>query len=55
MDIKVIDNIKIKMVDELNRSIATCTQIRMAVAFAKMSGYQFINVSNLLFIKKPFG
>jgi HKD family nuclease len=52
MDIKVIDNIKIKMVDELNRSIATCTQIRMAVAFAKMSGYQLIKESLDSFIQQ---
>jgi HKD family nuclease len=45
MDLKVIDNIKIKMVDEINQSIETCTQLRMAVAFAKMSGYQLIKES----------
>ena len=45
MDLKVIDNLKIKMVDEINRSIETCTQLRMAVAFAKMSGYELIKES----------
>jgi HKD family nuclease len=52
MDLKVIDNIKIKMVDELNQSIENCTQLRMAVAFAKMSGYQLIKNSLDSFIRK---
>jgi len=42
MDFKVIDNVKIRMVDELNRLIENSDQIRMAVAFVKMSGYQLI-------------
>ena len=45
MELKVIDNVKIKMVDVLNQSIESCTQLRMAVAFAKMSGYQLIKNS----------
>lgn len=52
MDLRVIDNIKIKMVDEINQSIETCTQLRMAVAFAKMSGYQLIKETLDSFIQK---
>jgi len=52
MEIRVIDNLKIKMVDEINRSIESCTQLRMAVAFAKMSEYQLIKESLGSFIQK---
>lgn len=52
MDLKVIDNVKIKMVDELNQLIGNCDQLKMAVAFAKMSGYQLIKESLESFIRK---
>jgi len=52
MDLKVIDNVKIKMVDELNQLIEKSIQLRIAVAFAKMSGYKLIKKSLESFIEK---
>ena len=52
MEIKVIDNSKLKLVDELNRSIASSFQLRFAVAFAKISGFSLIKESLQEFFKK---
>jgi len=52
VEIKVIDNSKLKLVDELNRSIASSFQLRFAVAFAKISGFSLIKESLQEFFKK---
>lgn len=45
MELKVVDNRKIKLVDELNKSIRTSSKLRFAVAFAKNSGFQLLKDS----------
>lgn len=52
MKITVIDNNKIKLVDELNSIISKSSQIRMAIAFAKIAGYNLIKESLESFIKE---
>lgn len=52
MDIKVIDNSKLKMIDKLNQSIGESHRIRFAVAFAKISGFSLIKDSLNGFFKK---
>jgi len=45
MEIKVVDNRKLKFADVLNEQIQNSNKIRFAVAFAKNSGYQLIKDS----------
>jgi len=45
MEIKVVDNRKIKFVDVLNEAILNANSLRFAVAFAKYSGLQLIKKS----------
>lgn len=52
MEIKVVDNRKIKFVDVLNEAILNANSLRFAVAFAKYSGFQLIKTSLDDFISK---
>jgi HKD family nuclease len=52
MEIKIVDNQKIKMVDELNQLISISERINIAVAFAKKTGFLRIKESLKRFFEK---